>query len=185
MHEHGVAPCALLVNQVLRLLFYDLILNSVQQGDLGLLLEIVVSPLLLLDEMPVCLSQILRAVETHKPVLPFLCILLLDPGYKRLLELIDVVIFVVLLPLPDELIVLLDDVGCDEANLNESVDRPLDQVQVDHLIVAVLRHLVQDRSPHAVYHLEEALIAEQVQCRGGKTHRVVVFEVIPVLQRSN
>lgn len=184
MLEHGLAACALFVNQVWRLFLNDLSLDRIQKRDFGLRLEIEVSALLLLDQMLVRLCKVLRTVEVHEPVLPLLSVLLLDPLDEVGLELLDIMGIIVLVSFPDELVVDLLNVGRDVAHLHEGEDRPLDQVQIDHLVVAVLRHLVQDRAPHAVRHVAKALISEQDQGCGRKAHGVVVLEIVAVLRWS-
>jgi hypothetical protein len=181
MLEHRVATSALLIHQVIRLTLYDLGLDRIEQGHLGLRLQVVSGALLLLDEMRLRLSQVLRAVEFHQPPLTLLNILLLRALDQLNLELLHVVDFIVLVPLPYEFIVLLLNVGTYEAHLHEGVDGALNQGEVHHLIVAVLGNLVEDSVSQLVYDLVEALVAEQVQGCRRQGHCVVVSQVVPVL----
>lgn len=91
---------------------------------------------------------------------------------------------VVLVSFPDELVVLLDDVGRNEAHLDESVDGSLDQNQVNHFVVSVLSDLPENRLSQAVHDIVEALIPEQVQCSCGQSDGVVVPQIISILKNQ-
>lgn len=84
------------------------------------------------------------------------------------LELLHVNDVVVLVTLPNELVVLLDDISRYESHLDEGVDRALHKFEVDQFTVSVTAHLFQNGCADSLEHMVEALVTEEVEGHCGE-----------------
>jgi hypothetical protein len=159
--EHLLTTSVLLY-QVLCLLLNNLCLDHSQKLRLSLLLEEVVCSLFLLKNVLLCLSKILWTVKLTQPCLAFLVIFFLRSINEEFLEL-TLIDREVLFTLPHIVIILLDDIGSNEAHLDEGLNALLQQVKVNLLSISVTGNLIKQSHSQLLTYLVEALVLEVYQ----------------------
>jgi hypothetical protein len=109
-----------------------------------------------------------------------LVIFFLRSIYKVFLEL-TLIDGEVLFTLPHIVIILLDNIGSDEAHLDESLNALLQQVKVDLLSISVSGDLIKQSDSQLLTYLVEALVLEVDQSASCQRLHTTVLQIIPIL----